>query len=707
MLQLNNIIYGNHISRHKEQYNIMKRWNFLPHDPAKSNKLAEESGLPFVLADILSARGIDAAHLESMFPNNAGLSDPFLLADMDKAVQRIQEAVEAFEKIAVYGDYDADGVTATALLYSYLETCGADVLYYIPERDTEGYGLNCDAIDQLAAEGVRLIITVDNGIASVPEVQHAATLGIDVVITDHHCPQAELPQACAVVNPHRPDCSSSYKEFSGVGVAFKLVTALEGAVEGNGIDLLDSYADLLAIGTIADIVPLTGENRIFVIQGLELLAQPDRPGLQALAELFGLEDKALTATRVAFSIVPCINAAGRIGSPARAVQLLLSEYTDEAYPLAEELYQDNEYRKQIENDISEQAVALLEKDPQRMDDPVLVVEGVDWNPGVIGIVAARLSGRYGKPCMVISCSGDEAKGSGRSIEGFSLFEAVCACEGLLTKFGGHPMAAGISLHTGAIPAFRQAINAYAARQPRVLPSLTVDCVLNPQDLGLEVPRALQLLEPFGEGNPQPLIGVLKMKLAEITPLSGGKHLRFTFMQNDYIIHCVKFNITVEQFEYCIGDLLDLAVTLEAREYHGAPRTSIHLRAYKPAGMDLQAVFDGFTVWEQAHNGAPLSKGQKERLLPTREDFAVLYRYLRSIPGFSGGLEALLARMPSNFSAERLLICLDVLQEHKLIRRAQSGLRCEIFVLPAAKKVDLFQSKILDLIYDASETTEGV
>ncbi len=684
----------------------MKRWNFLPHDQANTNKLAEESGLPLVLAGILSARGIDAARLESMFPGNAGLSDPFLLADMDKAVQRIQDAIEAFEKIAVYGDYDADGVTATALLYSYLETCGADVLYYIPERDTEGYGMNCEAIDQLAAEGVRLIITVDNGIASVPEVRHAAALGIDVVITDHHRPQAELPQACAVVNPHRPDCSSSYKDFSGVGVAFKLVTALEGAVEGNGIDLLDSYADLLAIGTIADIVPLTGENRLFVIQGLELLAQPDRPGLRALAELCGLEEKTLTATRVAFSIVPCINAAGRIGSPARAVQLLLSEYADEAYPLAEELYQDNTYRKQIESDISEQAIALLEKEPQRLDEPILVVEGADWNPGVIGIVAARLSGRYGKPCMVISCSGDEAKGSGRSVEGFSLFEAVCACKGFLTKFGGHPMAAGISLCTEAVPAFRRAINAYAAGQPRALPSLTVDCVLNPQDLGLEIPRALRLLEPFGEGNPQPLIGVLNMKLTEITPLSGGKHLRFTFMQNDYIIHCVKFNITVEQFEYRAGDLLDLAVTLEERDYHGAPRTSIHLRAYKPAGMDLQAVFDGCTLWERARSGEPLSKRQKERLLPAREDFAALYRYLRGIPVFSGGIEALLARMPPHFSAERLLICLDVLQEHKLIRRVQSGLYCETSILPAAQKVDLFQSNILNQISNASEITEG-
>lgn len=675
----------------------MKKWNVVSCDDKAAAKFAEQMDIPKLLAILLQTRGItEPEQVNELFDSGLNLSDPFLMADMDKAVKRILKAIDGFETIAVYGDYDADGVTSTAMLYSYLESCGANVSYYIPEREGEGYGLNLNAIDMLHEQEVDLIVTVDNGISSIDEVEYANRLGMDVVITDHHRPRDILPPACAVVDPYRPDCKSTYKDYSGVGVAFKLIMALEGE-DCDLTALIENYADLVAIGTIGDIVPLTGENRGFVKAGLKLLSRTDRIGLQALIEQAGMEGRRLTAGNVAFTIVPRINATGRIGSPDRAVQLLISEFPDEAGELSAEICDDNDYRRQIETEIYEKAVEQLKNQPERLFDRVLVIEGEDWHHGVIGIVSSRITDQFGKPSIIISYSGTEAKGSGRSVEGFSLFEAVCSCETLLTKFGGHPMAAGLTLPTENIEEFRRSINRYAAslNGPMPVQTLRIDCLLKPDELSTDILRYVQELEPFGMGNPAPLFGLYGMTLSEITPVGGGKHLRVSVTQGRYTVRCMKFGTTLEEFPYHPGDVLDLAVTLDAKEYNGKNTLSVYIKDIKLAGLNVDEVLSGLALYEKSRRNEPLTQTELRGLLPDRNEFAALYRLLRAANGFRGASEALLGHVccPS-VGIQKLLTALDVLEEHGLICQERFGSNLNIVLKNVAHKVDLFDSNIL-------------
>ena len=579
---------------------ILRKWEVRPLDKERAAAFAQTYGVPFFLAMLMNIRGLDdAAHLREFLGEGEPLSDPFLLKDMDKAAARITRAVDNMEKIAVYGDYDADGVTSTAMLYSYLETRGADVIFYIPQREGEGYGMNMGAVEYLKEQGVSLIVTVDNGISSVQEVARANELGIDVVVTDHHRPQEILPDAVAVVDAYRPDDTSPYKHFSGVGIAFKLLMALEDGA-GDVEDLLEAYSDLAAIGTIGDIVPLTGENRTLIRAGLERLSQSDRPGVQALLENAGIAGKALTSTNVAFTLVPRINATGRMGAPERAVRLLISGYEEEAEVLSEEICADNEERRRVEAEIAEAAFADIEAKGY-MKDRVVVVDGENWHHGVIGIVASRVTERCGKPCMIISRGETEAKGSGRSIEGFSLFEAICACGDLLIKFGGHPMAAGITLKPENIEAFRKRINRYAAEHFPQMPTQTVtlDCKLNPAALSVSMAQSLTQLEPFGNGNPQPVFGLFNMELSNVTPVGGGGHLRLTLEKNGAVITAMRFNTKPEELPYHIGDKIDLAVQLEAREFRGQPSLTVIVRDMKFAAFNTEkniASLASFEKW---------------------------------------------------------------------------------------------------------------
>nr|WP_319488198.1 single-stranded-DNA-specific exonuclease RecJ [uncultured Caproiciproducens sp.] len=676
----------------------IKKWQVFPCDYHSADRISKELGIPELLAVLLQARGItEPDHIRELFQSDMEFSDPFMMADMRQAADRILSAVDGFEKIAVYGDYDADGVTSTAMLYSYLESCGANVLYYIPEREGEGYGLNMNAIKILHEQQVNLIITVDNGISSIEEVLYANSLSIDVVITDHHRPRAELPAACAVVDPYRSDCKSPFKDFSGVGIAFKLIMALEGK-DRDITALLDNYADLAAIGTIGDIVPLTGENRSFVKAGLEMISRTDRIGLQALIEQAGMEGRRLTAGNVAFSLVPRINATGRIGSPDRAVRLLITEFPDEAGELSSDINDDNEYRRQIEKEIYEKALQQLNEQPERLYDRVLVIAGENWRHGVIGIVSSRITEQFGKPSIIISYSGDEAKGSGRSIEGFSLFEAVRSCEKLLTQYGGHPMAAGLTLPTGNIPEFRKELNNYAAllARPMPVPVLKIDCVLKPEQLTMDIPDYVQALEPFGMGNPLPLFGLYHMSLSDITPVGGGKHLRVTVTQGSSTVRCMKFGTTLEQFPYRPGDVLDLAVTLESREYNGKNTLSVFIKDLKRSDMDVDEVISGLALYEKSQRQEQMTKDELTNLIPDRDAFAAVYRAVRSSNGFCGEASTLLSHVDSvQVGFGRLLTALDVLAEHNLITLVKSGTTCTIEMVHTSQKVNLFQSKILD------------
>ena len=682
----------------------IKRWNIAPLDKDRAAQMAEEYQIPFFLAMLLEIRGLRTREqIQEMLQGQARRCDPLSFADMQKAVDRIRKAVDAFEPIAIYGDYDADGVTATALLYSYLESCGANVMFYIPERELEGYGMNRQAIDQLHAQGIRLIVTVDNGIASVEETAYANELGIDVVITDHHRPLDTLPDAVAVVDPHRADCPSPFKDFSGVGVAFQLVAALEGE-ESDWESLLDNYADFVAIGTIGDVVPLLGENRAFVRRGLRLLSRSDRVGIAALLQHCALQEKELTATNVAFGIVPRINAAGRMGSSQRAVHLLTCEDPEFAESLAADICDSNTLRREIEAEILEKAVRQLEDKPGWLYQRVLITEGDGWHPGVLGIVAARLVERYGRPCVVLSRQGEEAVGSGRSVEGFSLFEAVCSCAPLLTKFGGHPMAAGMSMRAQDIGAFRQAMYEYAARFPQMpAPTVELDCKLNPGALQKEMAEQMRYLEPFGTGNPAPVFGLYEMCLQGIVPVGGGKHLRLEFRKKDARVTCMKFGVTAEQFPYEPGDVLDLAVQLECREFRGQESLTVLLKDMRLSHMDPGKLLADQEGYDKYKRGDPLSDEERQRLLPSREDFAAVYRMLKSREGWRSHLLSLLYRLrAAKIPLSRLRVVLDVLEEHGLITQEKQGEIFRIRLLPTTQKVDLFDSKLLSAIETSGE-----
>lgn len=674
---------------------ILRKWEVRPLDKERAAAFAQTYGVPFFLAMLMNIRGLDdAAHLREFLGEGEPLSDPFLLKDMDKAAARITRAVDNMEKIAVYGDYDADGVTSTAMLYSYLETRGADVIFYIPQREGEGYGMNIGAVEYLKEQGVSLIVTVDNGISSVQEVARANELGVDVVVTDHHRPQEILPDAVAVVDAYRPDDTSPYKHFSGVGIAFKLLMALEDGA-GDVEDLLEAYSDLAAIGTIGDIVPLTGENRTLIRAGLERLSQSDRPGVQALLENAGIAGKALTSTNVAFTLVPRINATGRMGAPERAVRLLISGYEEEAEVLSEEICADNEERRRVEAEIAEAAFADIEAKGY-MKDRVVVVDGENWHHGVIGIVASRVTERCGKPCMIISRGETEAKGSGRSIEGFSLFEAICACGDLLIKFGGHPMAAGITLKPENIEAFRKRINQYAAEHFPQMPTQTVtlDCKLNPAALSVSMAQSLTQLEPFGNGNPQPVFGLFNMELSNVTPVGGGGHLRLTLEKNGAVITAMRFNTKPEELPYHIGDKIDLAVQLEAREFRGQPSLTVIVRDMKFAAFDTEKNIASLASFEKRQRGEVLSAEDKNRLYPDRACLAAIYRALRTV----NGKETDQIRFVSQFGKDMTLglfkTALLVFEERGLVHSEIADDTFTAALIETSGKTDITRSPVL-------------
>lgn len=670
-----------------------KRWEVAALNKDRAAQLAEQYAIPYFLAMMLEIRGFHTREqLEGML-GSAELSDPLLMKDMDKAVERIRRAIENFERIAVYGDYDADGVTSTSMVFTYLEAVGADVIYYIPQREGEGYGMNCNAVHRLHEQGVKLIVTVDNGISSIEEVALAKELGIDVVVTDHHRPHEILPDAYAVVDAYRNDDTSPFKDFSGAGVALKLLIALE---DGNAAEILEEYADLAALGTVGDVVPVVGENRLLVQAGLRSIQQRTRPGVSALQdECF--TGRELTATNLAFTIIPRLNATGRMGSPDKAVHLLCCEDEDEAASLAQEICEDNDRRREVEADILAEAIAEIDRDPMLQYSRVMVVSGHGWHHGVIGIVAARITERYGKPCFVVSEDGEWAKGSGRSVEGFSLFQAVTYCKDILERFGGHPMAAGVTLKAEYVAEFRRLLNEYAAKYCPEMPAqcIELDCRLNPATLSVDMPRDLQRLEPFGSGNAQPLFGLFHMELREIVPVGGGNHLRLVCQKQGAFVNCMRFGVTAEDFPFEVGDRIDLAVSLDVKEYRGEDRLTITVRDIRLSGLDDLEQIHSYRVYENFLRREPMTHAQCAVLAPTREELAAIYRMLAALRGKSFGVESALGALrQQNITAGKLLFCLDIMQERGLIDCHVTGGKIQAALLRQSGKVDIMASSVL-------------
>ena len=652
---------------------------------------------------LLQIRSITTAQeIEDFLHNDTEIEPPWDIKDMEKACVRVHEAIAQEELICVYGDYDADGVTSTALLYSYLEAVGAHVMYYIPSREAEGYGMNNAAVDTLHQKGVKLIITVDNGIAAINEIRYAKSLGVDTVVTDHHMPLGELPDACAVVDLHRSDCPSRFKQLSGVGVAFKLIMALEG--EYCDVDsLLDMYADLLCLGTIGDIVELKSENRVFVKRGLLSMRHTERTGLYALIRNAGLMGKPITAGNVSFTLVPRINAVGRLGASGRSVELLLTNDEEEAGEFAAAMSYDNAERQQIERDILEKIDARVTRDPRLVMDKVLVLDGENWHQGVVGIVASRIREIYGKPTIIISRDGENAKASGRSVEGFALCDAVAACGDLLTHYGGHPMAAGLSLPSANIDVFRKRINDYADRQSTMpFDTLHIDCKLNPAAISLDLVGELNVMKPYGAGNPTPVFGFFNMVLTNIIPLSNNKHLRLVLSRGSVSMSAMLFFTSTEDFPYEKGEVLDIAATLEINEYNDRSSVSVIVKDVKAHDEDAEQILSSGRIFETFCRGGRLRREELQSILPDREDFALLYRYLRDRGGYNRRTETLVGRLQNRLSYGKIRVALEAMNELGLIQ-IQEGLKTNRITLRrVSRKVDLSSASIIKKLREVTQ-----
>ena len=673
----------------------MKKWIVKKCDKQLKNTISEKFSLPSVLSTLLVIRGITGdEEIEDFMEGEELRLDPFSFKDMDKAVERILFAVENSEKICIYGDFDVDGITSTALLYSYLSDIGADVMYYIPIRDEEGYGMNKNAVEKLYNRKVKLIVTVDNGIAAKDEIDYAESLGIDVVVTDHHMPQGEIPRACAVVNPHREDDHSSFKELCGVGVVFKLVCAIEG--EYGDIDaLLENYADLTALGTVADLMPLIGENRVLVKKGIRYINNRDRVGIAALIDNASLSGRTITAGHISYALGPRINAVGRLGPSKSSVELLLTEDEEYAAVIAEELSEDNVRRQTIEREILEDIDRMVKSDPRIVQNRVIVVAKEGWHKGVVGIVASRLKEIYLKPAIVISVDDDICRGSGRSVKGFELNRAVSACEEYLTQFGGHPMACGLSLKKERIPDFIEAINAYAKEVGIPEQFLELDCKLNPAGIDIDVVHTLSRLEPYGMGNPQPLFGLFSMTLRSITEVGAqGGHLRLVFSRDNTTVTTMKFSTHPEEFPFKVGDTVDLAVKLETNVYNDQEYINYRLIDIRFSDLDQDEYISSEEIFMSFCRGDEITAEQARSILPDRSEFALVYRYLRSNHGYRFSFDHLLYRMRSALSLGKLRVILECMNELSLIRIYEGLYDARIEMLEVEQKVNLDDSTII-------------
>lgn len=672
----------------------MKVWSVAKVNKERAIAMANRLEIPPLLAMMLDIRGITKEEdVINFLQENKDFSDPFLMKDMDKAVERITTAVENGEKICVYGDYDADGVTSTSLLYSYLrDSLGADVIFYIPTRTGEGYGMNKGAVDKIHSLGVTLIITVDNGISAREEIDYANSLGIDTVITDHHMPSGAIPKAVAVVNAHQQDDKSPFKDFSGVGVAFKLVMAIEG--EYADVDsLLENFSDIATLGTIGDIVPLVGENRTLVKNGLRHIQNSDRIGINAMKQESGIAEKEINSSNVAFTLVPRINAGGRLGSSEKSVNLLLTEDEDEAVTIADKLGMDNRERQSIEKEILASIDEEVRRTPNIVNDKILVFAGKGWHQGVVGIAASRIKDIYDKPTIIIGIDDDGvARGSGRSVEGFSLCDAVFACSEHLTHYGGHPMAVGISLEKEKINDFRKAINAYCKDIKMPYNILHIDCKLNPNQLDLSILDCLSYIEPCGASNPSPIFGLYNMTVIATKEIGNGNHMRITLSrgQGQVPVYAVYFNHNFQSCSYRNGDIVDVAVSLDRNIYNGQENLSVIIKDIKYSQSNNEELIDSERIFDKFAKRYRLTKNEVMSILPTRNDFAYVYRFLKQNKGFIYGEYALVNALNYKISMGKLIVILYSMKELGLINWLQ-GLYQSIIEMKESGKVNLEDS----------------
>ncbi len=677
---------------------LYREWNVHETDEEKSIALAkwlvehgDVRGNGRLLANVLQARGINTSDdVKATFDNVASLPDPFLIEDMDKAVSRIHRAIETGESIVIFGDYDVDGIASTALVYSYLEEQGANVYYKLASRADKDYGLSAALVDDMAERGIGLIITVDNGTTAFEAALRAAQLGISLVITDHHLPYDTLPKADAVVNPCRPDDQSGLAGLSGSGVAFMLISALEGC---SADEMLPLFGDFAALGTVADVMKLVGENRIIVRHGLKAMQDTVRPGLRALIDTCVSQGKQLAAESISYGIAPRLNAAGRMHNATVALELLLAESEEQAMPIVNELQEQNAARQKAEQEILEIVHSQIEHTPQLQRARVLVIWGEGWHQGVIGIVASRLVDRYAKPAIVIAFDGEEGKGSGRSVAGFSLHGSVASCEDILIRYGGHDLAAGFSIHKDHVEEFRRRVNQWAIENNpmQASPKIRVDAIVSLQDISVEDVDALSYMAPCGSGNPVPRFLIQNATIDAVYSVSEGRHSRLRLSQGGVCMYAVLFGTGPEKLAYAVGNVVDVLVNLSVYSGKQGPQLSARIIELRPAGLDNEHVAQS-ALFASFMAGAKLQEEQKGVLAANRDDIAAVYRDVRAsgrVP--AADLRPLFARIDAQ-SCGKVLTALAALEELGLI---EQDTNCNCYVAPKVQgKKDLASSQLL-------------
>ena len=634
-------------------------------DTSEANAAIDEIirvlGVNPIIAKLLYNRGYHDPKSATSFVRmeNEMLRNPFDMADMMKGVQRIKAALDANEKITVYGDYDVDGVTSVCTLYLYLKSLGANVEYYIPNRSGEGYGVSVAAIDSIKEGGTTLIITVDTGITANEEVAYAKSIGVDFLITDHHECRSDLPEASAVINPHRPDCAYPFKELAGVGVVFKLICAFEEYRSGDTrmkstLRIIKEYADLVAIGTIADVMPIKEENRIIVKYGLNMIENTNRVGLAALIDVSSNKQDGkhndrydrnrrkrktkITSSFIGFTLAPRINAAGRVRSATIAVELFLSEKYSEAVKIAEQLCSANKERQAEENKIMQEAYDKIDAlDINK--NPVIVLNADDWHHGVIGIVSSRITEKYCRPSILVSFEGndedtdylgDVGKGSGRSIKGMNLVDALCYCSDHLVKFGGHELAAGLSVTREQLPLFIEKINEFARAnlsEKDMVPVIEADCDMEFSDATLALADSLQLLEPYGVGNPVPQFIIRNVFVSEISGVSDNKHTRFTLTDGKTSLSAMYFSNSPSDLGVCVGDKVDILFNLGINEWQDRKSVQLIIRDIKISMSSEKQYKFNRQRFEDIKAGATFT--ESDGYFPEREDFVEVYKFLQN------------------------------------------------------------------------------
>ena len=676
-------------------------WNVNEPDAASVNNLVRAGYAPLA-AMVLAARGICSnTQAHKYLDCDSPLPDPFLMTDMDKAAGRVGLAMATGEKIAVFGDYDVDGITSTCLLTDFLRRHGANVVSYIPGRLEEGYGLNPIAIRQLHDEGIQLIITVDCGITAIGEAELCRELGIDLVITDHHECKDTLPHAVAVVDPHRPDGGYPHKNLSGVGVAFKLAAALCGDQE----QVLRDYADMVCLGTVADVMPLQGENRVFVARGLVSLAHTKRPGIAALMAESGCDASSVSASSIGFMLAPRINAAGRMGKIDLAVELFLTDDPARAATVAKQLCDLNRQRQSVESEIYDQAVSML---PAGQTPDAIVLADESWHQGVVGIVASRIAEEYACPTFLICLDGEHGKASSRSHGGFNLFASLTALSSLLESYGGHELAAGFTINRSNIPEFRRQIcrlaaGFYSDDAPRT--SLDIDCAIPAELLTISNIESLSVLEPCGNCCPKPVLMMKNLTIERITMVGGGRHMRLRLRSGRFGLNAIYFSASPAAVSIQAGDVVDVAFTPQVNEFRGERSVQMNVQDIRPScSADCSPETSGYHALVSGN----LTREIAQILLPDRSTLAMVWRYLAAASSDIEESPICLCRKIVRWTGKplslgQMMTCLDIFRDVGLLDIQRVHKHLHIRLTPGNTKADLSTSQTMQRLLQVKES----